>query len=92
MLCYYYIIPLTLVLVFDCDLICVTEFSTVDALHHQNQLVIRNVLVVDGDATDVIAKLNLDNELPAKVKLVKGLLKRGCHPDNLRTTWIGANR
>lgn len=38
-----------------------------NALHHNQQLVIRDILVVDGNATDIVLQLSFDNQLARQV-------------------------
>lgn len=49
----------TLVLIFDGDVISVVELASEDALHHQNQLIVGDGVVVDGNATNVVVELSL---------------------------------
>lgn len=60
---------LTFVLVFDGHLVVALQLPPENALHHQHQLVISDVFVMDGDASDVIAQLGFDDQLPAQVQL-----------------------
>jgi hypothetical protein len=49
----------TLVLIFDGDVISVVELASEDTLHHQNQLIIGDGVVVDWNATNVVVELSL---------------------------------
>ena len=49
----------TFILVLDEDVVVVVDVAAEDALHHQHELVVRDLLVVDRDAPDVVTKLHL---------------------------------
>lgn len=59
----------TFILVFDGNLVVTLQLPPEDTLHHQHQLVISNVFVMDRDAPDVVAQLGFDDQLPAQVQL-----------------------
>ena len=58
----------TFIFVLDDNVIICGQFSAVNTLHHQDQFIIGDVLIVDGDAADVVPQLNLDDELAAQVQ------------------------
>lgn len=59
----------TFIFVFDGNLVAALQFAPEDALHHQHQLVVCDVFIMDGDAPYVVAQLGFDDELPAQVQL-----------------------
>ena len=44
-------------------------------LHHQDQLIIGQVIVVDGDPPDVISQARLDDQLPCHIKITHAVLQ-----------------
>lgn len=60
---------LTFILVFDSDLVVTLQLSPEDTLHHEHQLIIGNVFIMDGNASDVVTQLGFDDQLPAQVQL-----------------------
>ncbi len=46
-------------------------------LHHEHQLVIREIIIVDGNPPNVVAKRGLDDQLASQIQLVEGLLHYG---------------
>ena len=54
----------TLVLVLDGHLVAALQLPPEHALHHQHQLIVGDVLIMDGDASDVVAQLGFDDQLP----------------------------
>lgn len=78
----------TFILVFDSDFVAAVELAAENALHHEQELVVGDVFIVDGDAADIIAQLSLDDQLPTQVQLAihtaeihRRLLKHGTHYD-----------
>ena len=43
-------------------------------LHHEDQLVIGQIVIVDGNPPDVVTQRRLDDQLPGQVQLVERLL------------------
>ena len=80
-----------LVFVSEQQLLIWVKCSSKDSLHHQHQLVIsehefskrltalilREVVIVDGDPSNVLAKGGLDDQLARQVKLVEAPLHLG---------------
>merc|ERR1719295_1670910 len=58
-----------LVLVLEGDVVRWGELISKDSLHHQDQLVVSNVLIMDGDPANVVAESGLDHQLPCQVHL-----------------------
>ena len=57
----------TFIFIFQCHFVCRSQAALKDALHHNQQLVVRDVLVVDGNATDVVLQLGFNNQLARQV-------------------------
>ena len=58
----------TFILVLDNYVIIGRQLAAVDTLHHQDQFVVRDVLIVDWDAANVVSQLNLDDQLATQVQ------------------------
>ena len=43
-------------------------------LHHEDQLVIGQIVIADGNPTDVVTQRRLDDHLPGQVQVVERLL------------------
>ena len=57
----------TFILVLEGDVIRGAEAALENSLEHEQELVVRDVLVEDGDFANVFPQLHLDDELPAQV-------------------------
>ena len=61
----------TLVLVFERHLVGALQSPAEHALEHEQQLVVRDVLIVHGDHSQVVAQLGFDYELPGQIVYVQ---------------------
>lgn len=59
----------TFILVFYGNLVVTLQLAPEDTLHHQHQLIVGDVFIMDRDASDVITQLGFNDQLPAQVQL-----------------------
>lgn len=60
---------LTFILVLDGHLIITLQLPPEDTLHHQHQLIVGDVLIVDGDTSNIVTQLGFDDQLSTQVQL-----------------------
>ena len=57
----------TFITVLESHIISVVQFALVDSLHHEQQLVVGDVFVVNGHAPDVVSQAGLDDQFPSQI-------------------------
>lgn len=63
------------IFVFQQKLLLRIKHSPEDSLHHEDQLIIGQVIIVYGDPPDVIPQAGLDDDLPCHIQIVHAILQ-----------------
>lgn len=74
----------TVILVFDGEIIILFNLALINSLHHKDELVIRDIVIVNEHFTNIIAELYLDYNAPIQVKT-----SSQCY-DNMDTYYLSA--
>lgn len=59
----------TFIFVFNGNFIVTLQLASEDTLHHQHQLIVCDVFIMDRDASNVVTQLGFDDQLAAQVQL-----------------------